>query len=247
MKIKAMLLTAAFLAGIALPLAAWAADSAPIIPAGTLLRVRLRDTLTSKTSKNGDQFTGVIDEAVSANGKEVIPAGTIVNGHVAFVKPPGRVTGRAEMRVVLDGLTTPDDVKYQLSGSLEDARGTPCAKTGSDDEGTIKGCGKSKKDAAKGAGIAAAVGASAGATVGMGSEIDCRYFGNCGGPGIGTSTLYGAGMGAAAALVYTLFKKEKDVVLVTGTNLTFVVNRSVEASKPAAAPATASSNSTPNN
>lgn len=246
MKTKAMLLTAALLAGMSLPLAAWAAESAPMIPAGTLLKVRLRDTLTSKTSKNGDTFTGVIDKAVLANGKEVVPAGTIVDGHVVFVKKPGRVKGKAEMRVVLDGLTTPDNVKYQFTGSLEDARGTPCAKTG-DSEGTIKGCGKSKKDALKSAGIAGAIGASAGATVGMGSVIDCRYFGNCGGPGLGTSTLYGAAGGAAAALIYNLFKKEKDVVLVTGTKLTFVVNRSVEPSKPAAAPATASSDSTTDN
>ncbi len=247
MKKKAALLTAVFLAGIAWPLAAWSADSAPMIPAGTLLRVRLRDTLTSKTSKDGDKFTGVIDEAVSANGKVVVPAGTIVDGHVAFVKPPGRVKGRAQMRVVLDALTTPDNAHYQFTGSLEDAHGSPCAKTGKDNEGTIEGCGKSTKGALKSAGLAGAVGAGAGATVGMGSAIDCRYFGNCGGPGMASSTLYGAGAGAAAALIYNLFKKHKDVVLVTGTKLTFVVNRSVDPVKPAAQAKPAASDSASNN
>lgn len=231
MKTRAKVWMAALLAAVALPLAALAESSAPVIPAGTLLRVRLRTTLTSKTSKNGDTFTGVVDEAVLSSGKEIVPAGTIVEGHVAFVKPPGRVKEHSEMRIVLDHLTTPDNLNYRLAGSLEDAKGVPCAKTGSDDEGTIQGCGKSKKDALKDAGLASALGASAGATVGLGSEIDCQYYGNCGGPGIGTSTLYGAGIGATTALIYHVFKKQKDIVLVTGTNLTFVVNRSVEASK----------------
>jgi len=106
----------------------------------------------------------------------------------------------------------------------------PCAKTGSDEEGTIKGCGKSKKDAAKDAAIGGAMGAGAGATVGMGSMIDCEYYGNCGGPGFGTSIGVGAGIGAGSVLIYHLLKHEKQIILVQGTTMTFVVNRSVDAS-----------------
>ena len=43
----------------------------------------------------------------------------------------------------------------------------PCAKTTGDDEGTIKGCGKSKKDAAKDAALGGAMGAGAGSAVGL--------------------------------------------------------------------------------
>lgn len=230
---------AALLVAAALP--AWAQTSQSIaskaskvlIPAGTVLHVRLETTLTSKTSKDGDKFTGVIDQPVNVGGKEVVPQGSIVAGHVTFAKPSGRIKGKAEMRIVLDQITTPDEDKYAMSGTLEDTNGGPCAQTGSDDEGTIKGCGKTKKDAAKDAAIGGAMGAGIGATIGMGSAIDCRYFGNCGGPGMGSSTLYGAGIGAATALVYNLFKHEKQVVLVGGMHLTFVVNRSVEADAPA--------------
>jgi hypothetical protein len=136
---------------------------------------------------------------------------------------------------VLDHVMTPDDVTIPLAGSLEDAHGGPCASTAGNDEGTIKGCGKSKKSAAKDAAIAGAIGAGAGATVGMGSRIECEYYGSCGGPGIGTSIGYGAGIGAGTALLYNLFKHEKEIVLVQGTDLTFVVNRTVTAN---AAPAT---------
>ncbi len=76
------------------------------------------------------------------------------------------------------------------------------------------------------------MGAGAGATVGMGQAIDCRYYGNCGGPGFGKDVLYGAAIGAGTALLFDLFKHGKEIVLVQGTELTFIVNRTIDASKP---------------
>ncbi len=219
-------------------LAAGAAAEDLTLPAGSVLKVRLTTTLTSRTNKSGDPFTGVVRQPVTAGDKTIVPEWSLVSGHVAFIKPAGRIKGHAEMRVVLDDVTTPDDLKYSLAASLEEAQGSPCAKTGKDDEGTIEGCGKSKKDAAKAAAIGAAAGAGAGATVGMGKEIDCRYYGNCGGPGLGTDVMYGAGIGAGTVLIYTLLKRQKDVILLQGTDLIFVVNRSVNASAiPASPPA----------
>jgi len=200
------------------------------IPAGSLLHVRLNTTLTSKTNKTGDPFTGMVTQSIVVDGREVVPSGSTVEGHVAFVKSSGRVMGLAQMRVLLDDIITPDDMKIPLNAGLEDMNAGPCAKTGSDDEGTIKGCGKSKKDAAKDAALAGAVGAGAGSMVGLGSEIDCRYYGNCGGPGFGTALGAGAGIGAGSALIYNLLKHEKQIILVQGTTMTFVINRSVDAS-----------------
>ena len=202
------------------------ANDAPTIPAGSVLHVRLTTTLTSKTNKTGDSFAGSLIQPITAEGQEVVPAGSTVEGHVAFVKASGRIKGKAQMRIVVDDIVTPEgDVKFPLTAGLEDAHAGPCAKTGKDEEGTIEGCGKSKKSAAKAAAIAAGIGAGAGATVAMGSAIDCQYYGNCGGPGLGTDVMYGAGIGAGTALIYNLFKHEKDIILVQGTDLTFVVHR----------------------
>ena len=66
--------------------------------------------------------------------------------------------------------------------------------------------------------------------VGLGSEIDCRYYGNCGGPGFGTALGAGAGIGAGTVLIYDLLKHEKHIILVQGTTMTFVISRSVDAS-----------------
>ena len=183
------------------------------IPAGTTLRVTLDTTLTDKTNKTGDTFTGELSEPVTVNGKEVLPTYSTVTGHIAFLKPSGRVTGKAQMRLVIDTITTPDGVAYPLNGTLEQAQGGVCAHTAisgatkTDDEGTITGCGKSKKSAVEGAAIVGAMGAGVGASIGMGNVIECQYYGYCppGGSGMGTDVLYGAGIGAGTALIYSIF------------------------------------------
>jgi len=200
-----------------------------LLPAGSSLHVRLQTTLTSKTNKTGDKFTGYVEQPVTANGKTIVPVGSLVDGHVVMVKKSKRIKGVGEMRIVLDDITTENGDEFLLNGSLEEAQGSPCARTASDSEGTIKGCGKSAKSALKGAAIAGAMGAGAGATVGMGHEIDCQYYGNCGGPSFGADLGYGAAIGAGAALIYNVFKHEKALVLLQGTHLTFVVDRSVTA------------------
>jgi hypothetical protein len=150
-------------------------------------------------------------------------------GHVAFVKPSKRVKGKALMRLVIDKVVTPDeDKQFVLPSTLDDSNNAPCAHT-KDEEGTLEGCGKSKKEALEGAGIAGAMGAGAGATVGMGHEIECEYYGMCGGHSMGADIGYGAAIGGGTALLYALLKHEKDIILVQGTELTFIVNHTTEA------------------
>jgi len=198
------------------------------IPAGSVLHMKLTTTLTSKTNKTGDPFTGQVTQPIVVDSKEVVPKYSQVQGHVAFAKPSKRVKGKALMRLVIDKVVTPDeDKQFLLPSTLDDSNNAPCAHT-KDDEGTLEGCGKSKKDAAEAAGITGAMGAGAGATVGMGHEIECEYYGMCGGAGMGTDIGYGAAIGGGTALIYMLFKHEKDIILVQGTELTFIVNRTTE-------------------
>jgi hypothetical protein len=200
------------------------------LPPGTILHVKLETTITSKTNKPGDTFSGVVLQDVLSGQETLVPQGSLVSGHVAFLKPAGRIKGKAQMRIVLDSITTPEEQEIRLSSTLEDTKGGVCGSTASDEEGTIVGCGKSKKDAAKDAALGAAIGAGAGATIGMGQEIECRYYGNCGGPSLGGDILYGAGIGAGTALLYNLFKHQKQIILLAGSELVFVVNRTLDAS-----------------
>jgi len=221
------------------------------VPAGTALRVTLRTLLSDKTNKVGDPFNAKVTYPVTANGQEIIPVGSMVDGHVAFIRESGRVKGRAEMRLVVDKVTTPDDVVYPLSSILQEAhdvncsKGTVGSKVGdngkSNEEGTITGCGKSGKEAAKDAAIGAGIGTMGGLSVGMATRGGCDYYGYCwpsSGPSMGADIGYGAAIGAGTALVYKLFQHQKHIILVQGTPLTFVVNRTTDAdSQPAAEPA----------
>ncbi len=239
-------ITAGFLAAL-VGLAALAAEKPGAIPAGSILRVRLNTTLTDKTNQTGDRFTGAVTVPIVVNGQEVVPAFSQVSGHVAFVKPSGRVRGRAQMRIVVDSLWTPESVVYPLSGTLEDTQGGVCGDTTiagkgkADEEGTITGCGKSKKKAVKAAALGAGIGAAGGASVGAATRGGCDYYGNCwpsSGPGIGTDIGYGAAAGAGTALIYSLFRHEKHIVLTQGMELIFTVNRTTtpEGAPPATQP-----------
>lgn len=45
---------------------------------------------------------------------------------------------------------------------------------------------------------------------------------------MGADIGYGAAIGASTVLIYSLLKHEKDIILVQGTELTFIVNRTTE-------------------
>ena len=176
----------------------------PELPVGTRVSVQLISTLSSSADRAGDTFTAKVEDPIFAQGMEVVPAGSTLRGHVTFVKPPGRVKGKAEMRLVADAIVLQDGQEYSFAGQLTDDAGSSVKVNGN--EGTVQGEGKSKKQAAKEAGIGAAIGAGGGA-LGAG----------------GTGALYGAGIGALAGLIHTLAKHHKDVVLQPGTEMVFVL------------------------
>lgn len=188
------------------------AEETLTLPAGSTMYVRLITTLSTRTNENGDPFSGKVIEPITYDGKEVVPAGSILEGRVAFVKQPGRVKGVGEMRLVAETITTPDEVRYSISAGLEEAEGAEGAKV-KDEEGTIKGPSSKKGDVVS-AGVGAGVGAAAGAIT-------------AGGKG----SLYGAGLGAAIMGVRSLFKRGKDIILPQGTELTFVINRTTTAKR----------------
>jgi hypothetical protein len=228
MKSLHLRLVAGLILGIALPALAVAAEPADTltIPAGSTITARLTTTLSTGANEEGDPFTARVIDPVFDGGIEVIPAGSTVEGRVTFEKEPGRVKGRAEMRLLAQTITTPDDnATYSIVAGLNDAEGAEGSKV-KDEEGTIRGPGKSKKRAAVEAGVGAAVGAGVGAVAG----------GAVSPGGSGKGALYGLVIGGVAGLIHSIHKKGKDVILPQGTELTFVIQRTTTAkrvSKPA--------------
>lgn len=86
------------------------------LPEGTVLTVRLNETVSSKSNNSGDKFTATVEEPVEADGKVVIPKGATVTGTVTDAKPLGKIKGGATLRLVLDSVTVKDS-KYDIQTS----------------------------------------------------------------------------------------------------------------------------------
>lgn len=82
------------------------AEERPIvIPAETVLTVRLAQAVGSKISHAGDNFSATIANPVDVNGRAVIPSGASATGTVADAAPLGRFKGGAVLRLTLDSVT----------------------------------------------------------------------------------------------------------------------------------------------
>lgn len=76
----------------------------PVVPEGTVLRIRVNQRISVKTSHAGDAFDGTIVEPVAVNGAEVIPAGSTARGRVVEAHKRGHFKGRSILELTLTGL-----------------------------------------------------------------------------------------------------------------------------------------------
>jgi hypothetical protein len=76
-----------------------------VVPAGTILTVRLAQSVGSKTSQPGETFAATVATPVEVRGKMAIPAGASAAGTVVDAKPLGRFKGGAALSLKLDSVT----------------------------------------------------------------------------------------------------------------------------------------------
>ncbi|MBI4443185.1 MAG: hypothetical protein HY649_07400 [Acidobacteria bacterium] len=141
-----------------------------MLEAGTKLKVRTTNTLSTKTQKNGDTFAATLEEPLVQGTWVIAPKGSTVEGRIVESDPGGRVKGVASLAVALTKLHTADGQVLDISSNTF----------------TVEARSTEGKDAAKigiGAGVGAAIGAIAG-----------------GGKGAATGAAAGAGAGTAAVL-----------------------------------------------
>jgi hypothetical protein len=75
------------------------------IPAGTVITVRLGETLSSKSSSVGQGFSATVAEPVVVDGKTVIEKGAAARGSVVDAKAMGHFKGGALLEVRLTSVT----------------------------------------------------------------------------------------------------------------------------------------------
>ena len=147
------------------PAAAQPAFREVTIPAGTSLPLSLTSAIASDTSAIEDAVSAELTRAIVVDGREVIPAGTPITGHVTAVDGAGRVKGRAMIEFRFTSLragNTGYDVQAAPISQLAPAtKGEDATKVGvgAGAGALIGGLLGGKGGAAKGAAIGGGAGA----------------------------------------------------------------------------------------
>jgi hypothetical protein len=84
------------------------------LPAGTVLPVRLQSEVNSDTSRVEQPVRGTLRRAVVSRGVEVLPAGTVVLGHVTSAQHSGRVKGRASVAFRFSHIEVPGEGRVAI-------------------------------------------------------------------------------------------------------------------------------------
>jgi len=77
-----------------------------VLPAGTSMTARLNQALGTSASKEGDQFTATVTDAVVAqNGATAVPSGAMIYGHVTGLHTATLPTDQAVIRLAFDSIS----------------------------------------------------------------------------------------------------------------------------------------------
>lgn len=71
------------------------------VPVGTLISVRLQQSVSSASARSGEEFAAVLDEPLVANGKTIAPRGAAVTGRVVAARQSGRMHDSGYLRLAL--------------------------------------------------------------------------------------------------------------------------------------------------
>ena len=157
---------------------------------GTTMDIAATDTISSRTAKVGDPFTArVVEDVRNAAGKVVIPAGSVVNGKIADVKPAPNPRTPGTLTLSVTSVTV-RGTSYPLDASVDSL------------ETIHKGRGVTSGDAAK-----VGAGAVAGAVLG-------RVLG-----GNKKGTIIGGIVGGIAGAGVASQTKDSDIVLPAGAHI----------------------------
>jgi len=175
-----------------------AAPTTVSVPVGSDLKIRLNDTLSSKTARVGDQFSATVVDPVKYSEAKV-------TGHVASIFKSGKVNGKTTMNLAFNSISTTDGLSGKLHAYVSRVYGQDSGKA--DNEGGIES-GSRTKQAVKRGGIGAAAGAIIGGIAG-------------GGKGAAIGLIIGGAGGAGSLAV----QGSKELKLESGTELLIHVTR----------------------
>lgn len=184
--------------------------SAADIPQGSHALLRLENSISTRTAREGDFVYLKTAVPIAANNQIVVPEGSYVQGVVTRSVRPGRVKGKAELAIRIDTLTLPNGKVIKLSPHLSSVDGGGTDQKVNATEGDIKQGGSKGADAARVAELS-----GTGAAIG---GIAARSW---------TGAGIGAGAGGAVGLATVLLTRGREVELHQGSTVDVVFDRAV--------------------
>ena len=91
-----------------------------VVPAGTVLTVRLGQAVGSKISEAGQSFPATLAEPVTVGGETAFAKGATASGTVVDAKPLGRFKGGAVLQLKLDSVA---DMPVETSSVIRTEKG----------------------------------------------------------------------------------------------------------------------------
>jgi hypothetical protein len=143
------------------------------VPAGTVISLALDTGINSKTAQVGDTFTATVVEPIEIDGRDVIPAGSKIEGKVTEAVAAKRGAGKAKLAMSFDTLTLADGYRTNIVGSFQEVTKSKKGKNAAIIGGSAAGgalLGRILGKDTKGAVIGAIVGGGVGTAVVMGKE-----------------------------------------------------------------------------
>ncbi len=181
------------------------------VDSGTTFRVRMNNSLSSKTARVGDRFTATVTEPVySSTGVVVIPVGSTVTGRVDSATAARKGGNPGQIGVSFTSVRLPNGTTRAINGSLTDLDSDDAK---SDNESTASG------DKMKNRKIIFIGGGGAGGAV-LGAAI-----------GGGKGALIGGLLGAGAGLLGERLTKGEEAEVRSGTEFGVYLNQAVSMRK----------------
>jgi hypothetical protein len=185
-------------------------SAATEIPQGSHVLLRMVNSISTRTAREGDYVYLRTATPISAGGAIVVPAGSYVQGVVSHAARSGRVKGKAELAIRIETMTLPGGKVISLTPNLSSVDSQGTGQKVDEKEDQIKQGGSQGADAVR-------VGRLSGDGAALGGMVGCSWTG----AGIG------AGVGAGVGLATVLLTRGREVDLRQGSTIDVVFDRAV--------------------
>ncbi|MGA3132931.1 MAG: hypothetical protein ABSD59_19175 [Terracidiphilus sp.] len=186
------------------------------VPAGTKVLLQLRSAVNTKSAKAGDGVYLVSTFPVVVGNRVMIPTGVYVQGVVDRVQRGGRIKGKAQLDMHFTSIIFPNGSVVEVPGVVDSVPGAKNQSVKNDGEGTIEQNGDKGRNAGRTAEIALPTGAGVGEIGGASTGHPIE------------GGLAGLGAGLATVGVVSLFTRNADVDIPTGTQVEMVLQRPLQ-------------------